>query len=369
MLNYDELYYKNPSDRASFNIKTNVEKKHMRFLGLDLGTGNIASAVISAKDKTKDMRKIKDAFFKMDVSTLTAGMDSSFGENILKQSGANFIKVDGALYVLGDDAFKFANLFHQECLRPMAKGVLNPNSPMSSLMLKELIRGLIGESENEDDILYFCVPANPVDGEFNIIFHTDMAKSLLGSLGYKNINVMNEGLAVIYSECQSEMFAGIGISWGSGMTNICYSHMGIPVFSFSIPKGGDWIDENVAIATNETKASVQSVKESGVDLLNPKNNVESAIAIYYNALIDLVGKKFKEIYSTKPKKELPNIMAPMKVVIAGGTSLAGNFIEKLKPVFLDKSFPVPVSDVVHAKDPLMAVSNGLVTASLISKKK
>ena len=292
-----------------------------------------------------------------------------FGENVLKQAGANFIKVDGALYVLGDDAFKFANLFHSECLRPMAKGVLNPNQPISAVMLKELIRGVIGESEHEDDVLYFCVPANPVDGDFNTIYHTDVLKGIFSSLGYRNVSVMNEALAVVYSEAQEDGLTAFALSAGAGMVNICYAFMGIPVFSFSISRSGDWIDENVANATNDTRASVQYMKESGVDIFSPTSNAESAMAIYYNALMENIVKAFRDIYARTPKKDLPNVTTPLPMYVAGGTSLVGGFIDKFTPMVTDPKFPVKVSRVVHAKDPLMAISAGLCNAAKISKKK
>ena len=37
--------------------------------------------------------------------------------------------------------------------------------------------------------------------------------------------------------------------------NIVYSFMGIPVFSFSLSRGGDWIDEHAAMHTDETTAA------------------------------------------------------------------------------------------------------------------
>ena len=370
-LNFDNIYFHDNFNSTRISIRNKGETP-MRILGCDVGTGNLGGVIVSTSDSKqgkKEIRRVKDAFFKIDVSNVIGGAESSFGENVLKQAGANYIKIDGALYVLGDDAFKFANLFHSECLRPMAKGVLNPSQPMSAVMLKELIRGIIGECSCKEDVLYFCVPAAPVDGEFNIIYHTDMLKSIFLSLGYENVGVMNEGLAVIFSELQSEAYTGVGLSAGSGMVNVCYAFMGIPVFSFSIPRCGDWIDENVATATNDTKAAVQAVKEAGVDLTSPKGNAETAIAIYYNAMLENIVRQFKGIYERTPKKDLPNISAPLTLAVAGGTSLAGGFIDRLTPMVTSKTFPVPISRVVHAKEPLMAIASGLCTAALISKKK
>ena len=36
------------------------------------------------------------------------------------------------------NAFKFANTFHQECMRPMSQGILNPRQQISGMMVGEL---------------------------------------------------------------------------------------------------------------------------------------------------------------------------------------------------------------------------------------
>lgn len=332
-----------------------------RIIGLDIGTGNIcAGELINNEIK---YFKIKDAFFKINPMDLMQGAASHFGEQMLKRSGANYIKIDGVLHILGDDAFKFANLFHKECLRPMSKGVLNPKEPISALMLKELIRGIAGEAESDEDVVYYCIPADPLDSEFDIVFHAQTIKQILEEFKFKNINRMAEGLAVVYSELEKENYTGIGISFGSGMCNVSFSFMGMPVFSFSISRGGDYLDEGVANAVNETKAAVQYRKEAGIDLLNPKDNIENAYGIYYGSLMDYLIKHFINLYETTDKKKLPNITEPITIVVSGGTSMAGNFTQVLDKKIRESAFPIPVGKVVQANQPLFAVSRGLYNAA------
>jgi actin-like ATPase involved in cell morphogenesis len=342
------------------------EKKQIRKIGVDVGTGNIVCAETGEISKNVEFSRVKDAFFKIDPSNFIAGGTGDFGEQMLNKSGALYVKVDGVIHVLGDDAFKFANLFHKECLRPMSKGVLNPNEPVSSLMVKELIKGVAGTAENEDDVLYFCVPANPIDADFNNTFHSKTLQAIFKELGYKNINVMTEGLAVVYSDLESEGFTGIGMSFGAGMVNVAYSFLGVPIFTFSISRGGDWIDENAATATNETKAAIQAVKEQGIDLNNPKNHNENAICIYYEALLEYLVDQFNEMYKNTDKKDLPNITEPISVVVAGGTSLAEGFVDKLNEVIENKNFPVPIKEVKKSSNQLFSVSRGLFNAASVS---
>lgn len=333
-----------------------------RVIAVDVGTGNIVCA--ENKSDKLEYYKVKDAFFKVNPSSFITGSALDFGETMLKKAGANFVKIDGVLYILGDDAFKFATMFHKECLRPMAKGVLNPQEPESAIMVKELIRGVAGKATDDNDLVYYCVPADPIDADFDIVYHSSTIKNVLSELGYKNIYKMNEGLSVVYSELENDQYTGIGLSFGAGMTNVAYSFLGMPIFCFSVARSGDYIDIQAAKATNETCNIVQHVKESGINLTAPKNKIESAISIYYDSLIEYVIDQFRKLYASTDTKKLPNILDPLKVVVAGGTSLPKGFVEKLES-HIKEDFPVPVSAVKLADDPLFAVSRGLYNAAKV----
>ena len=349
-----------------FNMTDNdiSPTSNRRAIGVDIGTGFISCAERDA-DQIK-FRKIRDAFFKLNPSKFLEGAANQFGENMLKNSGAHYVKVDGIIYVLGDDAFRFASLFHQECLRPMSKGVLNPKQPVSNLMVSELVKAIAGRPTNEDDVLYYCVPAEPIDADYDVEYHKQILNGVFEDLGYKNINVMTEGLAIIYSELADTQYTGIGMSFGAGMCNIVYSFMGMPVFSFSLSRGGDWIDAHAAQHTDETHNVVTTIKErAGFSLYDSTNGIQKAISVYYESLLSYVVEQFKELYERTPKKQLPNVTMEMPIVIAGGTSLVVGFVERLRELIGD-DFPVPISEIRHAQQPLFAVSNGLYQAAKLS---
>ena len=335
-----------------------------RAVGIDIGTGFISCA--EQEGAEIKFRKIRDAFFKLNPSKFLEGSANQFGESMLKNAGAHYVKVDDVLYVLGDDAFKFASLFHQECLRPMSQGVLNPKQPVSNLMVGELVKAIAGRPTSDDDVLYYCVPAEPIDADFDVEYHKQILGGVFEDLGYKKINVMTEGLAVVYSELADTQYTGIGMSFGAGMCNIVYSFMGIPVFSFSLSRGGDWIDSHAAQHTDETHNVVTAVKEKAdFSLYDSTNGIQRAVSIYYESLLNYVVEQFKELYEKTPRKELPNVTMDMPIVVAGGTSLVLGFVERLKELTKDE-FPVPISEIKHAQQPLFAVSNGLYQAAKLS---
>ena len=360
-----DIIYPKPKVYEVFTMADTTEiTTNKRAVGVDIGTGFISCA--EQTDANIEFRKVRDAFFKLNPSKFLEGAATDFGENMLKTSGAHYVKVDDIIYVLGDDAFKFASLFHQECLRPMSQGVLNPKQPVSNLMVGELVKAVAGRPTSENDVLYYCVPAEPIDADFDVEYHKQILSGVFADLGYKNINVMTEGLAVVYSELADTQYTGIGMSFGAGMCNIVYSFMGMPVFAFSLSRGGDWIDSHAAQHTDETNNVVTSIKEKAdFSLYDSTSGIQRAISIYYESLLTYVVQQFKELYERTPKKQLPNVTMEMPIVIAGGTSLVLGFVEKLRELIKD-DFPVPISEVKHAEQPLFAVSNGLYQAAKLS---
>ena len=359
-----EIYSFHPNVKEVTMSDKSTKSSSKRAVGIDIGTGFISCA--EHEDGNKKFRKVRDAFFKLNPSKFLEGSANQFGENMLKNAGAHYVKVDDQLYVLGDDAFKFANLFHQECLRPMSQWVLNPKHPVSNLMVGELVKAVAGPPKKKDDVLYYCVPAEPIDADFDVEYHKQILHNVFSDIGYTNINVMTEALAVVYSELAETQYTGIGMSFGAGMCNIVYSFMGMPVFAFSLSRGGDWIDSHAAKHTDETHNVVTAIKEKAdFSLYDSTTGIQRAISIYYESLLSYVVEKFKELYEKTPKKQLPNVTMEMPIVIAGGTSLVLGFVERLRELTAE-GFPVPISEIRHAEEPLFAVSNGLYEAARLS---
>ena len=150
----------------------------------------------------------------------------------------------------------------------------------------------------------------------------------------------------------------------SGMTNVALAVNTVEALSFSVARGGDWIDKHAAMAVGATQARICALKEAGIDLMTPKNRDEEALGLYYKALIehalDQVAARFEAI---KSQFSLPKAI-PM--VVSGGTSRAGNFLEFFKKVWGKKKrrFPIEVSEIRQAKDPLNAVVLGLLVQAL-----
>ena len=66
-----------------------------------------------------------------------------------------------------------------------------------------------------------------------------------------------------------------------------------------------------------TREAAGMMKEAGIDLLNPKTNIERAYAAYYENLIEYIIGQFVKLYATTDRKLLPNITEPLTFPVPG----------------------------------------------------
>jgi hypothetical protein len=140
---------------------------------------------------------------------------------------------------------------------------------------------------------------------------------------------------------------------------------GEPTVVFSTTKSGDWIDRMSAVATGETDSVVQAEKEGGKFKIGEPNDnpVLAAVSAYYERLIDYTTKQLSSALTGH--KSLPKFKDPLKIVIAGGTSQAQGYIELFTQKLAENNFPLVVKEIVHATDPLHAVSKGCLIAAKV----
>lgn len=297
--------------------------------------------------------------------------------DMLEETGATTVKIGDTIHAIGDDAIRYANLTaqYQNFHRPMSKGVLNPSEEDAIAILRYIINGVSGRPAYQGEICAVTSPADPLDGSFDTTFHRTLLKSHIEKMGYTPI-ILNESLAIIYSENpiiktdEGDIpFSGIGISFGAGMVNLVAAWRGKKLVEFSINQGGDWIDQKVSEVTNTPVSKVIKFKETKwgkMDKYNTKDQrLVSALDIYYDALIETALTNFIEEF----EKQDRSYDDPVEVVIAGGTSLAPNFINKFKAIFNKLEKPFDLAGVRHARDPLTAVANGALIAAKSYEKK
>lgn len=323
--------------------------------GLDIGTANLVCAARTVGGETI-IRAQRNAFIDI--------VSNPFTKNMLTKLDVHYVVSDGALCVLGDPAFEFANIFNRNMRRPMKNGFISPDETDALPMIKVLVENLVGHPREEGEVCYFSIPADPIDMEMNVVYHKGIFEGILRRLGY-NPRAMIEGHAVVFSELADEDFTGIGISAGGGLFNVCVAYKTVPAISFSIGRGGDWIDENVARVTGIAVSRATLTKERGINLVKPKNRIEEAIAIYYRNLITYTIDALKHEFTQS--RSLPTFPEPIVIACSGGTTMIEGFTEVFTEEFEKIGFPIAVKEIRRARDPLNSVARGLLVASLSEK--
>jgi len=314
--------------------------------GLDIGTMNIISS--RQRGDKVETKRIRDVFLDLDPEQI----------KMLKLSGdTSYVTLEDRCYILGDDAAHIANIFGRKLRHPMEKGVIAAGELESMAMLKIMVEEVLGKAP-EGGVCTVSSPGNPIDSDFDCLYHEAVIRDIVEDFGWE-VETTSEATAMAFSECADSSFSGLCISAGHGMTNLSLVFKTVAALSFSISRGGYWIDEQAAKVTGKTPSQICAIKEKGIDLLNPKGREAQAIAIYYKHLIRYTIKNFIQKF-----KELQgNIELPKEIpcILAGGTSLAPGFLGLVKEAIdKEKGFPFQISEVRHSLDPLNSISKGLL---------
>src|SRR5918997_1401676 len=334
------------------SAKPEVTNQKTGAIGLDIGTSRIVVADTSNKH---DARSEMNAF--------VAVPSSEMAENMLKQRNMVYERNCKNLYVYGNDSDFFASFLDTDARRPMQSGLLNPQEEMSQHMIQRIIEMLVPRAR-KGETLCFSVPGKGDGVNGNLVYHEAVLKQFVQGLGYK-ARAVNEGQAVVFSELQDENFTGIGISFGGGMCNVSVSFMSMPMITFSVPKGGDYIDRNVAEVMGESNTTkVRLFKEERLDLSRPaKDEMTGALHIFYEDLMHTLIDRLRAEFSRSG--QLPKVDRPMTVVLAGGTARPTRILPKISGMARSGGeFPVEISEVRMAKDPLTATANGCYVAAM-----
>jgi len=326
---------------------------HSQNVGLDVGTMNLVAAKLSGE--TVESCALRNVFLEIE----------SFNIGNMDLKNISHINIDNNTYILSQDAYNFANIFNKPVSRPMSKGLISSKEIDSIDIMASMIKKIINTSNNPNNICCYSIPANPLDSEADVSYHRNVFERIITQLNYKPIS-LNEATAIIYSECQDTDFTGIGISFGAGMTNVAVVFKAVPVLTFSLSRGGDWIDNNSSSAIGMVPNRVNLVKEkSDFNLINyiigskKEQRIREALIYYYRDLISYVTSNMIKNLS-KIEVDFPD---SIPIVVSGGTSLASGFIELFSSIVSLYEFPFSIKEIVVANNPLTAVAEGCLIKS------
>jgi len=322
-------------------------------LGLDIGTSRIVVARRNSDGGFQCQAQL-NAFLSLPYSRLT--------ENLLKQQDVFHEVVGQDIVVAGNDAQKFAEVFHVETRRPMLGGVLNPYEPHSLAVVRSIVGKLAGRATAHEQKAYFSVPGPSPECEATLAYHEASCRQILTELGY-NAFPINEGLAIVFGEMESSNFTGIGISCGSGLCNVCLAVLSLPVVSFSVARAGDFIDERSAIATGGVATRIRVQKENTFVLNGfTSDRVRNALTVHYEEVVRNLVQALDTHFTAS--KRVPKLDNSIPLVLSGGTAMPKGFLELFQKTLRARELPVQISEIRVAPEPLNSTAKGALMAAL-----
>jgi hypothetical protein len=333
---------------------SNVEQESNLPLGLDVGTSRIVVARSMDRTQKSQYESELNAFITMPYSKLA--------ESMLEREGVFHEVFGGELVVTGNDAQRFAEVFHVETRRPMLRGVLNPQEPHSLPVMRSIITRLVGKAGVAGRKVFFSIPAPCPDGDQAIAYHEASIQQILKQLGF-DAQPIQEGLAVVFGEMSSSNYTGIGISCGSGLCNVCLAVLSVPVINFAVPKAGDFIDMQAAAVTGELATRMRVQKELNFVVNGMSGDrVQNALTVYYDDVIQTLANTLRSTISSTQR--LPKLDQSVPIVLSGGTAIPKGFLKRFTTALRVEDFPIKISEIRVAEDPLNSTARGALMAAL-----
>lgn len=325
--------------------------------GVDVGTAFLVRAKAS-DDGSVSYEKVRNAFLEIEAE--------EFAVNMLKKANVSYVEstkgLNKLLYVLGDASLSFASIFkNANFRRPLAKGVLAKGEVQAVEILSSMFKELLGEPSVPNEICFYSIPADARDTGQDARFHEAQIGKIISTLGY-DARPLNEAHAVVYSTCKDTDFTGLAFSFGAGMVNCCLSYRSMEVLSFAVARGGDWIDEKAAESVGKAVPQMTVFKEREWDIRDPQKREYEALAVYYRQLIKYLIDNLEDVL----EEQGTTLPEPIPVVVSGGTSMVGGFMEIFEQELRSRSLDIEISEVSHAKNPLNSVAAGLLMAAMLS---
>jgi hypothetical protein len=325
-------------------------------VGLDVGTSKVVSARRGGKDVTCAVQL--NAFIPVPYSPVTE-------RTIQQQSEIHHFRDGDEIVIFGSATERFANMFNAETRRTMADGLINPSEKLAWPVLEQILKKLVPKPHAASEVLAFSVPAAPPGKDAQLTYHEATLRKHLQSAGYRAMAI-NEGLAVIFSELEDHNFTGIGISCGGGMCNATLAFLSIPSIMVSLAKAGDFIDRSVGEAVGEHATRVKAIKEEGLDLSQaPRDKLEKALHIYYEDVVETLVDTLRQ--ETSRAENLPKTDRALPIVLSGGTAKPRGFRELFERTLRARKFPVEISEIRMASDPLTSTARGAHIAAMFEK--
>ena len=92
------------------------------------------------------------------------------------------------------------------------------------------------------------------------------------------------------------------------------------------------------------------------------DKIQQVLGVYYDEMIRAVVNGMKDAFAAS--KQVPRMGRPVPLVLSGGSAMPRGFRERFEKILRDGEFPVGLSEIRLAADPLTSTAKGALVAAL-----
>ena len=324
--------------------------------GLDIGTQNLVSAALDAEGGVT-IRRDRNAFLELPADALGS-------EEMLTRLRVPYVLHGDRLFVLGNAPNRLRNLAGAKPDRAVPGGVLSPKDQDAISITNFLFERLLGKPVCADEPIVFSVPSPPSDWEFDDGIHEGIVEGILRKRGFAPQSIAESG-AVVFAELADSDFSGVALSFGHGRVDACVARHAERICGFSVNRGCEWVDDNVVRIMGATPLEAAAARTEDLDLGAPGTRLQQAVARYYRNLVRYVLTNLRQAFELAKRRDA--IDGEIPVVLAGGGSLPGGFVDLCAEELRVVGFPLGIADVRRAEAPRTSVARGCLLAAVAAE--
>ena len=292
--------------------------------------------------------------------------DTADWRNVLEKLNVVYSVGPDKLVVTGNDVGKVSNLIAEPVGCMMPDGMVAEGDAACRQLIASAVESLLPAAVGND----VCAVILPV----GVACHGNSDQSFLTQLvrlrGY-SVSTINAGHAIVLAAGERSGFSGLGVSIGASGTSVSLVRQGVELANCLVPVGGDWIDEQLALAESRRVwdadgncyldcDSIQAWKhELTTSVCEPDADCDRSrlLKVNYEELLNriftLAGRQFAE--SVNPAM----LVEGCPVYCAGGATCVPGFERLLtRNVLTDHGLDIMVTDVNVIEDDGYCVARG-----------
>jgi len=237
-----------------------------------------------------------------------------------------------------------------------------------------MIEALLPEPNRTNELCCLTLPGNPDTFAERRAHRLTLLTHLVSLRGYTPL-VISSARALILAEFVAQSFTGIGLTFGAGSCDISICRQGEEIAHQSVPHGGNWIDEQMALRFQDyswDSAGNQFLDVDGItcwkESLDSSHETPQTERELFLAKLNrqLIGRVLSETVRLCTDDSIASKIGRSVCVIAGGGPLLGPGIaDLLQQAIRETAFPFEIGMVRVAADSDETVVRGcLINAEL-----